>query len=85
MRQQATECTRELEEHLSDREWIVGDRLTAADIVGACSLMYLDPPDRWKQWGPISDFMTEHLFFEEPRPNIVAWIHRVLAYVPADD
>ena len=70
---------------MSNHEWLVADRMTAADIVGACSLMYLDPPERWKQWGPISEFLSKYLFFEEPRPNIVAWMHRVLAYVPAAD
>lgn len=81
-RKLAAEGSREIEKHLEDNDWLVGNRMTAADIVGACSLMYFDPPDAWKQWGPISEFLTTNLFFEEPRPAIGAWIRRVLAYVP---
>lgn len=80
-----TEDTRKVEEHLAERDWIVGDSLTAADICVASRLVLVLPPAAIQsavEAGefPFWPFFFKHTAVQEDRPRTLDLISRVMAY-----
>jgi glutathione S-transferase len=80
-----TEDTIKIEEHLADRDWIVGDALSAADICVASRLVLVLPPASVQsavEAGefPFWPFFFEHTAVQEDRPRTLDLIERVMAY-----
>lgn len=80
-----TEDTLKIEEHLADRDWIVGEALTAADICVASRLVLVLPPASIQKLIEASEFpfwpfFFEHTAVQEERPRTRDLIERVMAY-----
>jgi glutathione S-transferase len=80
-----TEDSRKVEAHLADRDWIVGDALTAADICVASRLVLVLPPEQIRSAVaetefPFWPFFFEHTSVQEERPRTLDLISRVMAY-----
>ncbi|MFQ5742482.1 MAG: glutathione S-transferase family protein [Acidobacteriota bacterium] len=60
------EVTSRLEERLTDRDWLVSEQMTAADVTAAAVVF------RAREAGAFP--------FPEGRPRMQAWMHRVMAY-----
>jgi glutathione S-transferase len=80
-----TEDSRKVEEHLADRDWMVGDSLTAADICVASRLVLVLPPDAIRAAVaetefPFWPFFFEHTAVQAERPRTLDLIGRVMAY-----
>ncbi len=76
------ERTGALEDRLSGRDFLVGDHLTAADIVVACPLYLADLTDENAQAHPIATFFQKNLRLGEGREQTQAWVRKVLANDP---
>lgn len=80
-----TEDTRKIEAHLADRDWMVGNELTAADICLVSRLVLVMPPDSIQAAViagnfPFWPFFFEHTAVQEGRPRTLDLIDRVMAY-----
>lgn len=76
------ENTGALEDRLNNNEFLVGDHLTAADIVCAAPLYLTDLTDENAQAHPVAAFFQADLKLGDDRPKTRAWIRRVIAYDP---
>ena len=84
-RVQLTEDTRKVEEELGDRDWLVGDSLTSADLCVAARLVLVLPPDSIRAAVeaanfPFWPFFFKHCAVQEERPRTRALLERTLAY-----
>lgn len=76
------ERTGALEDRLTGREFLVGDHLTAADIVVAAPLYLADLTEANAAAHPIAAFFHKSLTLGEGRETTRAWVRRVLAHDP---
>ncbi len=74
------DCAHELERHLEDKPYLVGQHLSAADCCVAPLLWYgcLSEADAKNLGGPIPAFFREHLRLPEGLPRTRAWVRRVV-------
>lgn len=78
--QRLNELTAPIEELLARQPWLVGERLTAADVTVAPCIYYgamTTPP---ADYGPIGRFFHAHLHLGQGRPRTRDWVARVMAY-----
>jgi glutathione S-transferase len=70
----------EIEERLKDSEWVIDNRMTAADVTAA-PIVFLGmlPPEIGKT-GPIAQFFVDNFKLGEDRERTRAWAMRVMAY-----
>ncbi|MEZ6183742.1 MAG: glutathione S-transferase family protein [Planctomycetota bacterium] len=73
------ENTAELEAALATKPWLVGDHLTAADIVVASPFYLAQLEEQHLALSPLVGFFKQHLRLEG-RPHVHAWARKVLAY-----
>ena len=74
------EATARFEERLSKGEWVVGDRMTAADVATAPFVYYgMLPPDAASA-NSIARFFAEHLRLGSGRDRTRAWAARVMSH-----
>lgn len=76
------ERTASLEDRLSSNDFLVGDHLTAADIVVACPLTLADLTDENAASNPVAAFFQKNLHLSEGRAKTRAWVRRVIAHDP---
>ncbi|HJR53815.1 MAG TPA: glutathione S-transferase family protein [Gemmatimonadota bacterium] len=74
------EALEQLEQRLSRREWLVGERMSMYDVILACTLIPAAPPPAFVAESAIYRFFDEHFRIEEERPRTIAWVRRVLAH-----
>lgn len=73
--------TEALETQLSETPFLMGDRMTVADIVPA-SALYLADLDDARSDNPILSVFNEHFRLSSERPKTVDWVRRVIAHDP---
>ena len=74
------ERTALLEDHLSSNEWLVGNRMTAADITCGVVLSYaMIAPAFVESFAP-AKFFADNYKLGEGREETRAWVNRILAY-----
>jgi glutathione S-transferase len=74
------EATARFEERLLKGEWLVGDRMTAADVATAPSVYYGMLPPEVASATSIARFFAEHLRLGNGRDRTRAWAARVMSY-----
>lgn len=74
------ERTAELEEHLKGRQWLAGDRLTAADIVVGVPVFYGMIPDELASKYPPAAYLRENYQLGAGRDRIREWVRRVMVH-----
>jgi glutathione S-transferase len=74
------EATARFEERLQKGEWLVGDRMTAADVTTAPSVYYGMLPAEVASSNPIARFFAERLRLGNGRDRTRAWAARVMSY-----
>ena len=70
----------QLEERLSRREWLVGEKMSMYDVILACTLIPAAPPPAFVAESAIYRFFDEHFRIEDERPRVIEWVRRVLAH-----
>jgi glutathione S-transferase len=78
--EQINELTGRIEKQLSETEWLVGRRMTAADVTAA-PLVFLSmlPPEAAKA-GPIMEFFVSNLKLGEGRVKTRKWVQAVMSH-----
>lgn len=76
----ANELSSRLEEQLSRSEWLVGDRMTAADVTAAPYVWLGMLPEAAAEDGEVAAFFLRNLHLGEGREKTRAWVSRVIAY-----
>jgi glutathione S-transferase len=69
-----------LDARLAGREWLVGDSMSMYDVILGCNLIPARPPRAFVETSAIYRFFDEHMRVGEERPNVAAWVDRVLAH-----
>lgn len=69
-----------LDARLAHREWLVGDSMSMYDVILGCNLIPARPPRAFVETSAIYRFFDEHLRIDAERPNVAAWVDRVLAH-----
>ena len=69
-----------LDARLADREWLIGDSMSMYDVILGCNLIPGRPPRAFVEMSAIYRFFDEHLRIDAERPNVAAWVDRVLAH-----
>ena len=69
-----------LDARLADREWLIGDSMSMYDVILGCNLIPARPPRAFVETSAIYRFFDEHLRIDAERPNVAAWVDRVLAH-----
>ena len=77
---QIHEATASVEEQLGKGDWLVGENMTAADVVIAPFVNYAMVPAEAADSHPIVKFFHDNLHLGEGRDNTRAWVQRVMAY-----
>ena len=75
-----TEAGARLEHRLTGNEWLVGERMTAADVSCAPLAFLAMISDQGAAQSPILAFFKENLHLGEGREKTRAWVERVMAY-----
>lgn len=75
----AREAAGQIERQIGDGDWLVGDRMTAADVTAAPPLWYsmLEPRP---EMDPIAAFFARHLQIGEGRDRTRAWVRKVMRH-----
>lgn len=76
-----TERSEKLERHLEGREWIVGDRMTCADILNGCFLLFGCFDERQAAAHPMWTWFREHLHLGSERQGCRDLAQRVASYL----
>jgi len=77
------ERTATIEDRLGHGDYLVDDRLTAADIACAAPLYLADlPAEAATEDNPMDTFFHKNLTLGEGRPQTTEWVRRVMAYDP---
>ncbi len=74
--------TERIEERLKASPWLVGDSMTAADLIAAPCVLYGMLPDSWIETFPFTAFFKENLKLGEGRGLTRAWVERCMALDP---
>jgi glutathione S-transferase len=74
------ERTARLEDRLAHSDWLVGNRMTAADVVAAPYVYYSTLSAEAAQAGPIQKAFHEILQLGPGRERTRAWVQRLMAY-----
>ena len=74
------ERTGAFEDKLTTGEVLVGNHLTAADIVCAAPLYLADLTEQQANSNPIAKFFHDHMTLGEGREKTRAWVRRLMAY-----
>lgn len=69
-----------LDARLADREWLVGDSMSMYDVILGCNLIPARPPRAFVETSAIYRFFDQHMRIDSERPNVAAWVDRVLAH-----
>ena len=69
-----------LDARLAGREWLVGDSMSMYDVILGCNLIPARPPRAFVETSAIYRFFDEHMRVDAERPNVAAWVDRVLAH-----
>jgi len=69
-----------LEERLQDSDWLIDDRMTAADVTAAPIVFLGMLPPEISRTSPIAKFFFENFELGERRERTRAWTLRVMAY-----
>jgi glutathione S-transferase len=77
---QLNELTGRIEDRLGTSDWLVGDRMTAADVTAAPTVYYGMVPPADAEESPIKAFFARNLLLGEGRDRTRAWVERVMAY-----
>ena len=78
--QMLSECTADLEQKVGADKFLVGDGLTAADIVCAAPLYLADMTAEMAAQHPIAQFFHANLKLGDDRPQTRAWLRKLMAY-----
>jgi glutathione S-transferase len=76
------DATAKLEEALEGKDWLVGDSMTAADIVVACVLNFSCLNDEEAAQSKVWKWMQQHFDLGANRENCRAHAHRVMKHLP---
>ena len=74
------EASAMIEERLQDSDWLVDDRMTAADVTAAPIVFVGMLPPEIGHTGPIAQFFVDNFELGDGRERTRAWAMRVLAY-----
>lgn len=74
------ENTAKIEEALASGDWLLGNRMTAADVSCAPMVFYAMVPDAVAASHPIAKFFADTLKLGDGRDRTRAWAMRVMAY-----
>jgi glutathione S-transferase len=69
-----------LEERLQDSDWLIDDRLTAADVTAAPIVFLGMLPPEIGRTGPIAQFFVDNFELGEGRERTRTWAMRVMAF-----
>jgi len=72
--------TERFEARLADREWLVGDAMTAADITTAPWVYYAMVPEKDRSKGIVQEFFGANLQLGPDRERTRDWVRRVLSF-----
>jgi glutathione S-transferase len=75
-----SELTAPIEALLARQPWLVGERLTAADVAVAPCIYYGAMTTAPAEYGPIGQFFHAHLHLGDGRPRTRDWVNRVMGY-----
>lgn len=74
------EHTGQLEARLREGDWLVGDAMTAADVVVAPAVHYGIEPQHDVSGSPMLKFFADNLTLGAGRDKTRAWVRRVMAW-----
>ncbi len=74
------DITARIEERLGESDWLVGDAMTAADVLNAPWMAYGILPAERAAEGPMMKHFHENLKLGEGREKTRAWIGRVMSH-----
>ncbi len=74
------EQTSTLEKALTGREYLCGERMSAADVTCAPLVWYAMLPEDFAAKLPVAAFLRQHLELGADRANCRAWVSRVMPY-----
>ena len=69
-----------LDERLASRTWLVGDAMSMYDVILACELIPTRAPAEFVAQSPLWRYMDANLRIAAERPNVDAWVARVIAH-----
>lgn len=72
----------EIEKRLGEHDYLVGDRLTSADVVCAAALYVTDLTEQHAAASPIAAFFHANAKLGASRERTRAWIRRLMAHDP---
>ncbi len=75
-------ATARVEERLKSSQWLVGDSMTAADVIAAPCVLYGMLPRSWVETFPFTAFFMENLKLGESRERTRDWVARCMALDP---
>ena len=74
------EHTGQLEARLREGDWLVGDAMTAADVIAAPAVHYGVEPQHDVSGSPMLKFFADNLKLGAGRDKTRAWVRRVMAW-----
>ena len=77
------QASERIEKRLTEGSWLVGDAMTAADVIAGASLSLATLTPQRAGANPVSLFFLENLKLGEDRDRTREWIQRVIAWDPA--
>lgn len=77
---QMDEATARIETHLAEGDWLVGEAMTAADILCATVVYYWCVPESAAPAGSIAAFFRQHLALPPRRERTQDWVKRVMVH-----
>ena len=69
-----------IEEQLSQGPWLVGDRMTAADITAAATVLYATRRPGSGGGQPLVEFLLQNLQIGDSREQTCQWVERVMEH-----
>ena len=74
------EHTGPIEARLREGDWLVGNSMTAADVIAAPAIHYGVEPEHDVSGSPMLKFFADNLKLGAGRDNTRAWVRRVMAW-----
>jgi len=72
--------TGRLEERMATRDWLVGEAMSLYDVILACDLLPTRAPAAFVAESLLWRYLDANLRIESDRPNVTAWVGRVVAH-----